>query len=111
MKKFLALYMGSEAKRSGPMPDQATIARGGKAWEQWGNDHQKAIVEMGGPLSKTKRVGPDGISDIRNLVAAFTVVEAETQEDAAKMFLNHPHFSIFPGDSVEIMEILPIPKF
>jgi hypothetical protein len=29
---------------------------------------------------------------------------------AAHMFENHhPHFAIFPGDSVEIMEILPIP--
>jgi hypothetical protein len=25
------------------------------------------------------------------------------------MFEKHPHFSIFPGDSVEIMEVLPIP--
>ena len=29
--------------------------------------------------------------------------------DAAKLFLNHPHFMIFPGDRVEVMECLPIP--
>ena len=28
---------------------------------------------------------------------------------AAKMFEGHPHFTIFPGDSVEIMECLPLP--
>jgi hypothetical protein len=28
---------------------------------------------------------------------------------AARMFEMHPHFAIFPGDSVEIMECLPIP--
>ena len=27
----------------------------------------------------------------------------------AKLFDKHPHFSIFPGDSVEIMPVLPIP--
>jgi len=37
------------------------------------------------------------------------VVQAETHEAAAKLFLNHPHFSIFPGDSIEVMENLPIP--
>jgi len=111
MKQFLALYMGSEAKRNLPMPDQATIAKGGQAWGKWAEDHANQIVAMGGPLSKTKKVDKSGISDIRNLVAAYTVVEAESQEEAAKLFLNHPHFSIFPGDSVEIMEILPIPKF
>jgi hypothetical protein len=26
------------------------------------------------------------------------------------MFENQPHFSIFPGDSVELMECLPIPE-
>ena len=28
---------------------------------------------------------------------------------AAKLFENHPHFTIFPGESVEIMPVLPIP--
>ena len=39
-----------------------------------------------------------------------TVVEAESQEAAANMFIGHPHFTIFPGDGVEIMECLPIPQ-
>ena len=42
-------------------------------------------------------------------MAAYTVVQAESHEAAAKLFLNHPHFTIFPGDGVEIMECLPIP--
>jgi hypothetical protein len=28
---------------------------------------------------------------------------------AAKLFEGHPHFTIFPGDGVEVMEVLPIP--
>jgi hypothetical protein len=38
------------------------------------------------------------------------VVLAESHEGAAKLFLNHPHFMIFPGDPVEIKECLPIPQ-
>jgi ribosomal protein S17 len=34
---------------------------------------------------------------------------AESREEAAHMFENQPHFTIFPGDAVEIMECLPIP--
>ena len=30
-------------------------------------------------------------------------------EAAAKLFERHPHFTIFPGDSVEIMECVPLP--
>ena len=38
------------------------------------------------------------------------MVRADSHEAAAKMFLNHPHFAIFPGDAVEVMEVLPIPE-
>jgi hypothetical protein len=54
-------------------------------------------------------VSPDGIADIKNVMAAYTIVQAESHKAAAKLFENHPHFSIFPGDSVEIMECLPLP--
>jgi len=29
---------------------------------------------------------------------------------AAELFAGHPYFMIFPGDSVEIMECLPLPR-
>ena len=45
----------------------------------------------------------------RNELGAFTVVRAASHEAAAKMFENHPHFAIFPGERVEIMPVLPIP--
>ena len=79
------------------------------AWKTWVEKHQKALVEMGGPLGKTKRVSASGIGDISNEIGAFTVVRAESHEAAAKMFENHPHFAIFPGEAVEVMPVLPIP--
>ncbi|MBS0360965.1 MAG: hypothetical protein JSR98_06265 [Proteobacteria bacterium] len=112
MPKFIALYMGSvEANRRGeanpPTPEQ--IGQGMAAWGKWMSDHADIVVDAGGPLGKTKRVGPDGISDISNFVAGYTVIEADSAEAAAKLFEGHPHFSIFPGDSVEIMPVMPIP--
>ena len=80
-----------------------------QAWGQWASKHAKDIVEQGAPLGRTKRVTTEGIADIRNAMAAYTVVRADSHEAAAAMFENHPHFSIFPGDGVEIMECLPMP--
>ena len=68
-----------------------------------------AIVGMGGPLGKTKKVDAQGIADIANEMGAFTVVRAASHEAAAKMFEDHPHFSVFPGERVEVMPVLPIP--
>ncbi len=66
-------------------------------------------VDTGGPVGKTKQTSKAGIEDISNNIAGFVKVQAESQEAAAKLFENHPHFSIFPGDGVEVMECLPIP--
>jgi hypothetical protein len=107
MKNFLGVYMGREPP--GGHPDDATIAKGLAAWHKWMADHADAVVFAGGPLGKTKRVGTDGITDIRNRMTGFIVVKAESHEAAAKMFEGHPHFTIFPGDSVEVMECLPVP--
>ena len=64
---------------------------------------------MGGPLGRTKKISDRGIEDISNMLSAYTVVRAESHEAAARMFEKHPHFTNFPGDSVEIMPVLPIP--
>jgi hypothetical protein len=115
MKRYLAVYVGSSASRDkwNQLPEaerKQREAAGMEAWMKWGKDHASAIVESGGPLGKTKRVGSDGIRDISNAMAAYTVVQAESHEAAAKIFEGHPHFAIFPGDAVEIMECLPMPR-
>jgi len=111
MKTFLALYMGSDSPdATGPGDlSQDQIAAGMSAWQDWMTRHAAQVVDNGGPLGKTKKTSAAGISDIRNRVAGYVIVEAESHEAAAKLFEGHPHFSIFPGDSVEIMERLPIP--
>ena len=116
MKKFLAVYIGTAAalEKSGwQTMDEAKRrkleASGMKAWGEWMTAHDSAIVESGGPLGKTKRTGAQGVSDIKNNLTAYVVVQAESHAAAARMFENHPHFAVFPGDSVEIMECLPIP--
>jgi hypothetical protein len=116
MKNFLAIYIGS-----GPSPersnwdklDEATrkdrMNSGIKAWGNWMDAHKESIVVTGAPLGKTKRASPGGVADARNSMTGYVVVQAESHEAAARMFENHPHFTMFPGDSVEIMECLPIP--
>lgn len=90
-------------------PDEATMKQGMEAWMKWTMDNKASIVDMGSPLGKTKRIDKNGVSDSSNEMGAWTVVQAETKEDAAKMFENHPHFMVFPGDRVEVMECLPMP--
>ena len=85
MKKFLAIYLGSasnlakwkamdEAERKQREQD------GIEAWRKWAAANQKAIVDQGSPLGKTKRASAQGVSDTKNEMAAYTIV----QNDAPK---------------------------
>jgi len=113
---YLAVFLGSKtsprrvAWDALPEGDRRAKEREGMAaWKAWVEKHHTEIISMGGPLGKTKKVTQRGTDDTSNDMGAFTVVRADSHEAAAKLFDRHPHFSIFPGDSVEIMPVLPIP--
>jgi len=114
MKNYLAVFTGNpnamaEWEKLSEAERNSRQAAGMKGWHDWAQKHQKDIVQMGGPLSRTKLVDKSGIRDIRNNLGAFTVVQAESQQAAAEMFVGHPHFMLFPGEGVEVMEVMPIP--
>jgi hypothetical protein len=113
---YLAVFLGSKTSSNmaawnalSEAERKAKEIEGIAAWKVWVEKHQGAIQAMGGPLGKTKKVDGKGVTDIANEMGAFTVVRAASHEAAAKMFENHPHFAIFPGERVEIMPVLPIP--
>lgn len=117
MKTFLAIYLGTEdaMKRSGwtNLSDSERKQReqgGIAAWMEWGKVNAAAIVDHGAPLGKTKHVSRAGIADTKNAMAGYVIVRAESHAAAAQLFENHPHFTIFPGESVEIMECMPMPS-
>jgi hypothetical protein len=115
MKKFVAIYLGSAAalanwKATDEQMRKEREKAGMEGWMKWAKEKEGSIVDLGSPLGKTKRINAQGISDTKNEITAYTIVQAESHEAAAELFANHPHFMIFPGESVEVMECLPIPE-
>lgn len=115
MKKFLAVFTGSASNRqSKGWNDLSDSERerktqlGMTAWGEWMQTHAQHIVDIGGPLGATKIVNNDGVADHANALTGYVVIEASSHEAAAQLFINHPHFSIFPGDGVEVIECLEL---
>ena len=113
---YLAVFLGSKTSPRMTawmaLPEAERRAReqeGIAAWKAWIEKHGTAVSAMGGPLGKTKKISAKGIVDVSNEMSAFILVRAESHDAAAKIFEQHPHFTIFPGDSVEVMPVLPIP--
>jgi hypothetical protein len=113
---YLAIYLGNKSSPRmqawaalPPAEQMAKMQAGLQAWQAWAAQHEANIVMLGGPLGKTKKISASGIEDVVNGLSGYSVVRASSHEAAAKMFEKHPHFTDFPGDSVEIMPVLPIP--
>jgi len=114
--RYLAVFLGSKTsprmKAWMALPESERRAKeqtGMAAWKSWMEKHHAAVVGVGGPLGKTKKITEHGIDDVSNEMGAFVVVSAESHEAAAKLFEKNPHFTVFPGESVEVMPVLPIP--
>ena len=111
MPRFLAVYtMRAENLarfRAMSKADQDAVdEKGMKAWGDWLIAATPSIDDKGGMVGKTKRISKAGIADAVNDICGYVVVEAAAIEDAARLFENHPHFAIFPGDAIDVMPIV-----
>lgn len=110
MKKFLVLFMAThetfERMMSEMSPEEQK--KGMEAWESWMKEYEAQIVDQGGALGKTTRVEANGTKDVKNEIGGYSVVQADSREDAAKIFgKDHPHF-MTPGTWIEIIEEVPM---
>lgn len=77
-------------------------------WVQWAKDHQSSIVDEGSPLNKTKRVDAKGVSDAKNEITGYTIIQAASLEAAADVLKGHPATK-FENGWIEILESVPMP--
>ena len=111
LKKFLALYLipvsvMEEWSKTEPAEKKTAEEKLKGEWDHWMSAHSAMILstDAGG---KTKRVTSSGVSETKNDIILYSIVEAESHEAAAKSFENHPHLQI-PQSSIEVMEIRPM---
>lgn len=72
-------------------------------WKEWMTAHESVIVDKGLPIGKTKRVDSNGVSDTKNDLNWYLVVEAESHAAAAELFVGHPHL-VIPTAYIEVMD-------
>jgi len=112
MKKYLVTYLAPASiiedwMKTDPETRKAAEAKMRADWDAWMAEHAKSFTDMGAGVGKTKLVTKEGVSDTKNNIMLYGIVEAESHEAAAKLFENHPHLGI-PQASIEIMEINPL---
>ena len=110
MKKYLAIYLGgasSEEKQQGVSPEiQQQMMQ---EWGAWAQKYASSILDGGAPLGKTKQADKSGVSDTKNAITSYAIVQAESHEAATEMFTTNPHITLFPNNTIQVMEFLVIP--
>jgi hypothetical protein len=108
---FLVLYnipvaMMDDWAKTDPAIREPAEARMRQEWGAWMGEHARMIT-LTNAVGKSKRVTSAGATDARNDIILYALVEAESQEAAAKAFESHPHLQI-PQSSIEVMAIRPM---
>lgn len=111
MSRFLILYLVpvsviDDWKKTGIEAREPAERKMRAAWDAWMAENASSIV-VTEAAGRTKRVSADGIADARNDLMLYSIVEAASHDEAAKLFANHPHLQI-PQSSIEITEVRAI---
>lgn len=110
MKKFLVLYKASAAAFEQAMKSTPEQQKAGMdAWMSWGQKAASSIVDMGAPLGKSLRVTNGASSPTVNDIGGYSILQAESKEDLAKVLEGHPHFLMGADSFIEVVEVMPIP--
>jgi hypothetical protein len=109
MTKFLVLY-------NSPIPAEQAMAQvtrdqaeaGMALWNEWAEKSGDSIVDLGAPLGAGKHVEPDGVSPSSAKATGFSILEADSLDDALRIVEDHPHFHT-PDGTLDVLEFLQMP--
>lgn len=118
MKTFLAIFTCAENSKNhhewmklDKNTQKDLFQKGMDIQTKWLEKYKDQIILDGGTLGEsTKLVDKEGIQDIPSKMGHFFIVKANSHEEAAEIFKDHPHFSVFPGDGIEILERTSTPR-
>ena len=113
MKKFLVLCMippsvMDEWNKTPAEERKAAEDKMSREMQAWTGGRGKLFTDRGAGLGKTKRITSSGVSDARNELVMYAIVQGESQDAVAKSFESHPHLQI-PQSSIEVMELFALP--
>jgi hypothetical protein len=104
MTQFVISYIGGDHPSS---PEEGQAHR--EKWQQWLVDLGAAAVSPANPMMNTQTVNPDGsVSEGGSTkMSGYTIVEADSIEDALKMAKACPFLEI--NGSLEVSELMKMP--
>lgn len=110
MKNFIVTYHAPQefmAQMANSTPEQRE--EGMKQWMAWAEKCGEHMVDLGAPLSGGVKLNTDGSSEKSSReVCGYTVLQADTMDDAVQLLQGHPHLAWQDGCQIEVHESMPM---
>lgn len=110
MKKFIVLYHASEdaaKKMASATPEEMKAGMG--PWMAWAKKCGTALVDFGTPLGNGRKVTKTGTVPSNKEVIGYSILQANSMDEAVEMLKGHPHLDWVEGCEIEVHESLPTP--
>ena len=110
MKKFIVIYRAPKsAVEAMSIRTPEEMKKGMEPWMEWARRCGSALVDLGTPLGNGMKITKDGAMASDSDVNGYSILQAESMEEAKNMLLGHPHVMWAEGCSVEVFESLALP--
>ena len=108
MTKFVYLYRGPATRLEDFTPEQT--AEQTRLWGEWMEQVGSAIVDAGAPFATRASVADDGSSEEPTDLNGYTIVEADSLDDARGLIKAHPFLAEGKGRfNIDVYELAPMP--
>jgi hypothetical protein len=110
MKTFMILYQtaasaqGFSAAEAMANASPEQMKAGMALWRRWRERCGNAIVDLGGAVT----LEATGATDASSAVSGYTILQADSKEEAIGLMADHPHFHA-PGASILVLEAVQMP--
>lgn len=104
MGKYLAIFHGAATKEQRQDLSTEDSQRFVERWAGWAGQLGRALIDPGAPLFRKVRLTADTAAAFEDSKTGYAIVQAESQEEAVRMFATHPHLDLTSGNSIEVIE-------
>ncbi|MBI4009510.1 hypothetical protein HY357_04700 [Candidatus Roizmanbacteria bacterium] len=88
-------------------PDEAK--KGMEPWFEWQKKVGDKMLDLGTPLGNGMQVTKSGTAPSNKEVVGYSVLQANSMDEAVAMLKGHPHLDWVDGCSIEVHESLSLP--
>ena len=109
MKKYIVLYYAPISAKNQINVDPNKSGESMEKWMAWAKKCGDALIDLGSPLGNTQKIMQAGSEASDSQVVGYSILQAETMEDAKALMEGHPHLWM-DTCRIELHESLPMPQ-